>query len=51
MHHKLTLTTEQLAIIDRALSQQPYGIVAGLITEINRQLQDKKAASRLPARA
>ncbi|UNY40278.1 hypothetical protein KLEP181_gp24 [Paracoccus phage vB_PmaP_KLEP18-1] len=36
--HTLTLTDEQLAIIDRALAQMPYGMVAPLVNEINRQL-------------
>ena len=36
--HKITITEEQLSIIDRALAQMPYGMVAALIAEINRQL-------------
>lgn len=37
--HTLTLTNEQLAVIDKALAQMPYGMVAPLVAEINRQLQ------------
>lgn len=36
----LNLTPEQLAIIDRALSAMPYGQVAALIADINRQLAE-----------
>ena len=38
--HTLTLTHEQLVIIDKALSQMPYGMVAPLVAEINRQLAE-----------
>lgn len=38
--HELKLTEEQLAIIDRALAQMPYGMVAPLVAEINRQLAE-----------
>lgn len=33
----LTLTDEQLAVIDRALTQMPYGTVEPLVMDINRQ--------------
>lgn len=36
----LTFTPEQLAILDRALQMRPYGEVAALIAEINRQLAE-----------
>lgn len=42
--HTLSLTDEQLAIIDRALSQMPYGMVAPLVVEINRQIAAAKPA-------
>lgn len=38
--HTITITEEQLAIIDRALAQMPYGMVAPLVAEINRQLAE-----------
>ena len=38
--HTITITEEQLAIIDRALAQMPYGMVAHLVAEINRQLAE-----------
>ena len=38
--HTITITEEQLAIIDRALAQMPYGVVAPLVAEINRQLAE-----------
>lgn len=38
--HTLTFTEEQLAIIDKALAQMPYGLVAPLVHEINRQLNE-----------
>ena len=40
--HTITITEEQLAIIDRALAQMPYGMVAALIGEINRQLAESQ---------
>lgn len=40
--HTLSLTDEQLAVIDKALSQMPYGMVAPLVAEINRQLAAAK---------
>lgn len=44
----LSFTNEQLAIIDRALAQRPYGEVAGLIHAINQQLAQSKEAAREP---
>lgn len=39
----LTFTPDQLAVIDRALAQMPYGQVAPLIADINRQITDAQA--------
>ena len=34
----LQFTEQQLLIIDKALQQMPYGMVAALIAEINKQI-------------
>lgn len=36
----LSFTPEQLAIIDQALSHRPYGEVAALVNDINRQIAE-----------
>jgi hypothetical protein len=38
----LTLTPQELAVINRALMLAPYGEVAPVVQSINKQLQDKK---------
>lgn len=35
----LNFTEQQLSVIDRALAQMPYGQVAPIIADINKQLQ------------
>ena len=38
--YTIKINEEQLSIIDKALSQMPYGMVAPLVAEINRQLAE-----------
>lgn len=40
--YKLNLTKEQLVIIDRALTELPYRIVAPLFEEINKQIKEQE---------
>lgn len=46
--HTLTLTDAQLAIIDRALAQMPYGMVAPLVADINRQIDAQQPQAAAP---
>lgn len=43
----LTFTAEQLTIIDQALQQMPYGVVAPLIANINAQIQKTAVTEKL----
>jgi hypothetical protein len=47
----LTLSADQLLVLDRALQQLPYGQVAPLINEISRQLQAQHDAAKQDAPA
>ena len=38
---QLEFTVEQIQILDKALQQMPYGMVAQLIHDINRQLAEQ----------
>jgi hypothetical protein len=39
---KLEFTLEHLSILDKALQQMPYGMVAPMIHSINKQLADQQ---------
>ena len=39
---KLEFTEQDLAILDKALQQMPYGMVVNLINKINSQLIEKE---------
>ena len=39
---KIEFTTEQLIIIDKALQQMPFYLVAPLIADINKQLKEQQ---------
>lgn len=41
MKFTLTISHEQLLILDRALSEMPYKTVAPLLEELNRQIKDQ----------
>ena len=45
---KLEFTLEQLSILDQALQQLPYGVVAPLIASINNQLAEQKRIMDTP---
>jgi DNA-binding MarR family transcriptional regulator len=38
---KLSLTEEQISIIDKALCEAPFKYVAPIINEINKQIQEQ----------
>lgn len=40
--YTITLTPEQLQIIDRVLSEVPYRVAAPLIADINRQIREQE---------
>lgn len=39
---KLEFTEQDLVILDKALQQMPYGVVASLINKINSQIVEQK---------
>lgn len=45
---KIDFTFEQLAILDRALQQQPYYVAAPLIQSINAQLAEQQKVMDTP---
>lgn len=46
----LVFTTSELAILDKALKEMPYGMVAGLINKINEQLSEQVAQATMVPR-
>lgn len=45
---QLTFTQEQLTVMNAAFSLAPFGQIAPLVTEINRQISQQIAASAVP---
>lgn len=45
---KLDLTIEQIGILDKALQQMPYGMVAKMIADINIQLAQQQKMMDTP---
>ena len=45
---QLTFTQDQLNVMNAAFSLAPFGQIAPLVTEINRQISQQIAASAVP---
>ena len=45
---QIEFTMEQISILDRALQQMPYGMVAPMIASINKQLADQQKVMDTP---
>lgn len=48
MKFTLTVSHEQLLILDRALSEMPYKAVAPLLEELNRQIKEQTTPQVVP---